>query len=58
MADAVNFVADTVFDTEEDASPCPSYARYARKGLLSRFLRESDPLKAVLFWLQHIENRP
>jgi type VI secretion system protein ImpD len=58
MVDAVNFVADTIFDIDECNRPCPSYASAERKGLLSRFLRESDPLKAVLFWLQHIESRP
>tara|TARA_R110002126_G_scaffold212488_5_gene359112 strand:- start:5194 stop:6729 length:1536 start_codon:yes stop_codon:yes gene_type:complete len=58
MVDAVNFVADTVFDTDDSGKASPSYASFADKGLLSRFLREPEPLNAILYWLQHIENRP
>ncbi|MDP5134788.1 type VI secretion system contractile sheath large subunit [Rheinheimera baltica] len=60
MADAVKFVPLDVFkDSSSEGSSQrefdqPAYTRVERNGVLARFLRESDPLTAILYWLEHV----
>ena len=60
MADAVKFVSADVFtqtaasDQHESAFTQPVYTRLERSGVLARFLRETDPLTAILYWLEHV----
>lgn len=60
MADAVKFVSADVFtqtapsDQHDSAFSQPVYKRLERGGVLARFLRESDPLAAILYWLEHV----
>ncbi|NRQ42462.1 type VI secretion system contractile sheath large subunit [Rheinheimera sp. YQF-2] len=60
MADAVKFVSQDVFDqaavsnTPADGFSQPAYTRLERSGVLARFLREPDPLAAILYWLEHV----
>mgnify|MGYP006190537197 FL=1 len=60
MADAVKFVSQDVFtqpsftDATQTEFSQPVYTRLERSGVLARFLRESDPLAAILYWLEHV----
>lgn len=60
MADAVSFVSQDVFtqpsfsDAIAQDAKQPAYTRLERSGVLARFLREQDPLAAILYWQQHV----
>ena len=60
MADAVKFVSQDVFEqaavkgAQADGFNQPAYTRLERSGVLARFLREPDPLAAILYWLEHV----
>ena len=59
MADAVKFVSEDVFtasfaDSQQAEFNQPAYTRLECSGVLARFLREPEPLAAILYWLQHV----
>ncbi|MBU2114830.1 MAG: type VI secretion system contractile sheath large subunit [Gammaproteobacteria bacterium] len=59
MVDAVKFVAADVFsatssEPQHNTFNQPAYKRLERSGVLERFLREPDPLAALLYWVQHV----
>ena len=58
MADAVRFViSDAVTPVQDEKQPAfdkPVYKRLVRSGVLEKFLHEPDPLRAILYWLQHV----
>ncbi len=60
MVDAVKFVSQEVFNqtsftqNQQAEFNQPAYVRLEHSGVLVRFLRESDPLAAILYWLEHV----
>lgn len=59
MSDAVKFVSEDLFmqvDCAKTAAsrPQPTYTKLERSGVLTRFLREEQPLKAIMYWLEHV----
>ena len=58
MADAVHFVTEDYFEQAathtERVAPVPAYTKLQRSGVLDCFIREPQPLKAVMYWLHHV----